>query len=304
MNLENTKILYLAHGPKYNHKQVIFSVLTWLYFLDKKKEEVKIIIYTEDQAFFEKYLGIQTNINYEILTPEIMKEGKGYFDFIHRLKIWIIKHNIEKYNSNVLYLDGDTYLIKCPVSLLNLISKEKTIFHCYEYTASEGGDEHEGDGWLLFRKLVRNYEYTLYGKSFKIGMDAEMWNAGVLGIHKENHHLLNDLFDLTDQIIEKSYLKTAEQFAFSYIMAQNTKLIPAKEYIFHYYSSRSKAIYNYHIHVFLKATTGLSIEEKAKKAYELSKQHHQLKLPELISAWHSIKGRASSILKIAKKGYL
>jgi hypothetical protein len=134
MTSNKSVIVYIAYGPDYLHKQVIFSILTLYHFLIKESEfeRIKLIVYTDNKEIFEKNLcGI--NINYEILNPIKIKEYIGSFNHIHRLKICVIQHCFHKYKSDVLYVDGDTYFFKSPFDLINKISKDVSIFHTREF---------------------------------------------------------------------------------------------------------------------------------------------------------------------------
>ncbi|HVG41013.1 MAG TPA: hypothetical protein VM888_05320, partial [Chitinophagaceae bacterium] len=254
MTTNKTLIVYIAYGPDHLHKQVIFSILTLYYFLNIKGEfeKINLIVFTDKKEAFEKSLnGI--SIIYEILTPQEIKEYIGIREFkhIHRLKIFVLKHCFQKYKSNLLYIDGDTYFLKSPVELINKISNNTSIFHAKEFELSKESEYGGGkslklgyDPIKLLSSVIKKINCELHEKDYKLDMNVEMWNAGVLGISFNNHSLLDDVLKLTDRISKKTSYFLAEQFAFSYILFKKTALMPAYEFIYHYWPEDSKEVYS------------------------------------------------------------
>ncbi len=278
MTNKKCAVVYIAYGPHYLHKQVIISILTLYYFLNERKEfeKINLIVYTDNKEIFEENL-VGINIIYELLTHSKIKGYIGQFNHIHRLKICVIKHCFQKYESDILYIDSDTYFLKSPYELLNEISEKKTILHSKEFKLNEGG-VHWNYAWGKTLKLVKKHTFKLQEKEFKIDNDAEMWNAGVIGISFSNLLLVDDVLQLTDQISEKSSFFVAEQFAFSYIFFRKTSIIPSDEFIYHYYYEHLKEMYNFHINIFLSQNKYTTIKSKAEKAMLLTKSQNELSL--------------------------
>ncbi len=279
MTNNKTAVVYIAYGPDYLHKQVILSILTLYYFLSEKKEfqKISLIVYTDNREIFEDNLpGI--NIIFEILTFPKIKEYIGKFNHIHRLKICVLRQCLQVYKSTILFVDSDTYFLKSPSKLIDEISEKKTILHSKEFKLNEGG-VHWNYAWGKTLKLVKKHTFKLQEKEFKMDNDAEMWNSGVIGISFSNLFLLDDVLQLTDQISEKSSFFVAEQFAFSYIFLIKTSIIPAYEFIYHYFYPHLKETYNFHINIFLKENKDTTINSKAEKAMLLTKRRNELSLP-------------------------
>jgi hypothetical protein len=271
-------ILYIAYGPSHLHKQVILSILTLYYFLNKEGEleKINLIIYTDDKEIFEKNLaGI--SINFEIITPKIIQDYRGHFNHIHRLKIAVIRHCFQKHESNILYVDGDTYFLKSPCELINKISNDISIFHAKEFELIEGASDSQvkaiGLGYdplNFLRSVIKKNNSSLQEKEYEIEVNTQMWNAGVLGISVDNSVLLDDVLQLTDQISKKSSYFLAEQFAFSHILGKKTTLIPSGEFIYHYWPPDLKESYSSRINIFLEKSSNLTLNCKAESAVELT----------------------------------
>jgi hypothetical protein len=271
-----TSITYLAYGPHALHRQVIFSILTLYYYTKRDIKNFELIIYTDNKEIFEEHLrGIR--ISYKILSPKFIKSSIKY-NFHHRLKAVIIRDCALEYKNKLLYIDGDTYFLKSPTTLINQLSPSTSLLHKLEYTLQETGTGYDYTR-LKAKKLAINYTFQIGNVISKINEDAQMWNTGVVGISKENLHLLDEILDLTDQINEKVYFILAEQFSFSYILQNNTKIESADTVIYHYWTQSKKDIFNYHIKLLLKINKALSLEEKAALAVALTKEHERNRLP-------------------------
>lgn len=279
MTNKKPAVIYIAYGPHDIHKQVILSILTLYYFLTEKQEfeKINLIVYTDNKEIFEENL-IGINIIYELLTLSKIKEYIGKFNHNHRLKICVIKHCFHKYESNILFIDSDTYFLKSPFELINQISEKKTMLYAKEFKLNEGGVPWNY-AWGKTLKLVKKHTFKLQEKEFKIDDDAEMWNSGVIGISFSNLLLMDDVLQLTDQISEKSSFFLAEQFAFSYIFLTNTSIIPSDGFIYHYWYQHLKEIYNFHINIFLNLNKETTIKSKAEKAMLLTQRRNELSLP-------------------------
>ena len=274
MITNKTSIIYLAQGSTNLHRQAIFSILTLLYHTKESPKNFDIVIYTDNKEIFMKNLnGII--IKYEELSPSLIDNYLGNYNFPLRLKICVIQDCIKKYKSNILFVDADTYYLNNPVNIIDQISNSSTIFHLKEFTLIEG------DGYYAkkVKKLVNKYSFNVQGENFKISLNTEMWNSGVLGISRDSLSLVKNVLELTDDICRKVSYYLAEQFAFSYIFQKNSALIPSNEVIYHYWYPNLKEIYNFHIERFLLENYSMPLPIKSEMAVELTKRQQYLVLP-------------------------
>lgn len=271
-------IVFQAYGRETLYKQVVFSILTLYYHLNGDFEGIKCVIYTDNSQLFTRVLK---NVPLEtiLLSKKDIAEYKGPASFVHRLKICILTDCMAKYGTDILYLDGDTYFTKSPRQLLDKISVQTSMMHTREYDMSDGGD-YEETSWVTARKVIRENEFTLSNRTFKIPFSATMWNAGVLGIAHENAHLLEQVLSLSDQLYSKAAFFSAEQFSFSYILNSNTSLIAADDTIFHYWSNNGKLLFDHHLKDFFKENKNLPVEVLAQKSQELIERKNELVIPE------------------------
>lgn len=297
-------ILYQAYGSKEIYKQVYFSLLTLYYHAREDFNQILIVVYTDNPTFFEKFLNSMP-LAIEILSPVIIREFKGKNDFVHRVKIYIIKDCFEKFRLDIFYLDSDTYFKESPIRLLQQITPELSIMNSDDYNLISADPLYENMDWLAIRRVISENKYLINHEWVKIPLTTRMWNAGVIGLAYKNSHLLDLILDLTDQIYSKSKVFTAEQFAFSFFLQQNTNLINSGDVVFHYWPNFEKMLwkqtYDYHIKKMYKKNLGNTIDTMSKEAYKLSLMHTQMRLPEK-NIFQKISHRLKLSFKVLLKG--
>jgi hypothetical protein len=298
-------ILYHAYGLQSLYQQVIFSILTLYYHQKGNFDNIQIVIYTDKPGIFERYAA-KMPIMLEELTPDMIKNFKGSNGFVHRVKICVIKACLNKYNSNILYLDSDTYFLSSPTQLLQQINAGYSIMNTDDYDLIHADEKFENEDWLLIRRAIRNYNYHIEGKTIKIPLNTRMWNAGVIGLSVQNKSFLDQVLDLTDQIYTNKKVFTAEQFAFSYFLQLKTKLKTSGNVIFHYWPNFTggdwKGMYNKQFKKFFSKNSKASIEKQALLAYQLTMQHDQLVKPKKLSFVQKIIRRIDLVYNVAVSG--
>jgi len=277
MSSKDTKVIvFLAFGSEKICNQAILCILTLYFHSQENFAQYRIVIYTDNGSIFTNHLkGIPLTI--ELLTKQELDRFKGTINYIFRAKVFIIKDCLQKYKQDVIFLDSDVLFTKAPEALFQRISKEVNIMHMNEFDLYEAGN-YEDINWLRLRKGIRENTFLIKGKKVEIPFSTRVWNSGVIGTSVANIALLDDILELMDQLYSKAKYYAAEQFAFAYIFQTESSIIPADEYIFHYWPY--KHIYNNHIKAFLKNNAGLPLPAKAQKTQEFIDQLHHLPSPE------------------------
>ncbi|HWO41778.1 MAG TPA: hypothetical protein VNO43_08255, partial [Candidatus Eisenbacteria bacterium] len=153
----------------------------------------------------------------------------------HRAKIFAIKDALNKFGDRVVYCDTDTYFIHSPELLFARIRPGVSFMHACE------GPLDQANGADLAAFLNRAELRTVAGRRWNITDDAPMFNAGVVGMHKADVALLDDVAHLTDQIYPHVRIHTVEQFAFSMCLHERTRLCEAHEVVCHYWRMPGRA---------------------------------------------------------------
>lgn len=221
-------IVYQAYGSKDILNEVIYSIASVL--KQSERFSYQIIIYTDSKEYLKKHLP--SIIVYEDINSQIIRSWRGDIDFVHRVKIMMLKDFCNKYKGNLLYLDTDTVFTSPPDQVFQAIDNGQLVMHLNEGLISNAKNP-------LFKKIFRTIKsktYHIEGKEIKISSSQEMWNAGVLGFSSEKAYFLNGVLELTDCLYRQYPKHVMEQLAFSYVFSSHGKLVPSDQFIFHYWN--------------------------------------------------------------------
>lgn len=248
-----TILCYQAYGQDYILKQNLFSILSLFRRASSLEDIEKVLIYTDRRDFFENYLGGQALIEYQPMDPGRLKSWRGDIDFVHRVKVEMLKNVSNLYpGRNIFYFDGDTYFVKDPKALLRLVDSNHSVMHEAEGVIDQGRDP-------LSKKIARflsRTEFQISDQLVKIPTGTTMWNAGVLGFAPNLAKELENVLQFTDQAYGKYQKHVMEQLGFSYFLAARTRILPA-DHIHHYW--RQKEQYNKLISDFIERTQNFSV---------------------------------------------
>jgi len=253
----NNYILYQAYGKEDIINEAIFSILTILSHSRGKDCNFNIIVYTDKPDLFRAHLNGLSIISYRQINDEELKLWRGEIDFVHRVKIKIIQDFFANHTGNLLYCDSDTYFTSGPSVFFPLIKEGKLLMHI-----NEGRIDSKKNS--IFRKIysfLKNNVFTLpNGKTLKIPLGTEMWNAGVLGLNASHAPILEDVLQLTDIMYARYNKHIMEQLAFSYFFQTNQAITATDNIIYHYWDFKE---FRAMINEFLAANKDKNIEEKA-----------------------------------------
>lgn len=216
-------ILYHAYGNEDTLQELIYSVYSLLHVYPSSP--FNIVIYTDNQATLEKWLP--PTVVYEPLTQEQIRQWRGKYDFVHRVKIGIIRDFISKYSGSALYLDTDTVITQPIEHLFEKIEQGILVMH-------------EKEGRISTRKNIvfRKVNSFLSSHNTGISRDTVMYNAGTLGFGCHERQLMDQVLQTTDKLYELYQKHIIEQLAFSYHLAANSKqpIYSATSEIYHYWN--------------------------------------------------------------------
>ncbi|MDM1459564.1 hypothetical protein VSP10_04485 [Myroides odoratimimus] len=222
-------IVYLVFGNKITYyQQVIFSIYTALVH---KGESDNIIVLTEEPTMFNQ---LKDKIIVLPLDNEVVKEWKGKYDYMFRLKIKALEFLANKFpNEDMLYLDGDTFVYNSLTPLRDKLEQGTSIMHIDEGKLNKFTTK---TGKRFWKELKGN----TYG-GILITEDTCMWNAGVLGVSKSNFSSISLALDITDQMCQAGIKAfTKEQLAFSLAFNSTGDMTPADHIIGHYWGNKEQ----------------------------------------------------------------
>lgn len=225
-------ILFQSYGSRQIADEVIYSVLSFVN-VTADKSNFRIVIYTDNKDYFSRFLN-HSMVSYRIMSSNELKQWKGQFDFIHRVKIEVIRDCFQKFDGHILYCDSDTIFTKDANELVPHISPEASVMHVNEGFLNRPINPI----FVKMGKFLRKNEFDFAGVKLKIPVNTPMWNAGVLGIHRSNNHLIDEVLQLNDIMFMVYQKHVIEQLAFSYILNKRTTVRKAANHIFHYWHDK------------------------------------------------------------------
>lgn len=226
-------IVFQAYGNKSILNECVFSLLT-LTRIGQSFDDLQVWIYTDNEAYFKSFSACPVPIHYRAIDAAQIKEWRGATDFVHRVKIQILRDlAAAQQQANILYLDTDTEFIQPVDAMMQRIAEGQLFMHI-----DEGVIRNEGNPILkkLNNFLASNLTIPVKDKTITVGDNAVMWNAGVLGFRAADAAMLHDVLGVTDVFHKKYQKHIIEQFAFSLIFQNKQQVKAAYPYIMHYWN--------------------------------------------------------------------
>ena len=226
-------LVYQAYGHQDILEQTLFSIVSLMHHTDKDSP-LQAIVYTDQPEWFQKFFNDSAFVKVVSIDQNRIQKWRGAIDFVHRVKIEVLKDAGLKFEGPIFYCDGDTYFNEDPTNLFKQVNDQTSLMHMKE---AELGNPQNPLTKKIY-KFVRNNMFTVNGEQIFMGHETEMWNAGVIGISQQNKAFFDDILDLTDQMYVKYNKHVMEQLAVSYVLQTRTNLISAEKEIYHYWNQK------------------------------------------------------------------
>ncbi|MCY7421577.1 MAG: hypothetical protein LH478_07520 [Chitinophagaceae bacterium] len=224
----DTMLLYQGYGSADIINECKFSLLR-LYETYKTHEQKPpvVIIYTDQPEAFTLYQTFLSIIIKKVSAHQI-QQWKGPHNFVHLVKIEVIKDCLSQHPGKIIYTDTDTICEKPLTEIFQAISSSQVYFHEYEGTLSSPS----------FKKWKRFFETnTIKGMEDFSPLHIDLWNAGVIGLETAHLPLLNEVYALTNNLYSRYQKHIAEQLSFCYVFQRHRiKIKSATTCIFHYWN--------------------------------------------------------------------
>lgn len=222
-------IVFLVFGTNISyHLQTYFAIISVLKW---KRPDDTVTLYTDNR---ELYIRLQGHIAIEFLEKSKLDEWIDNTGYIFRAKIKAIEDSAEKHpGKNLLFLDGDTFVRGRFDEIDTAMNQHNAIMH-----TDEGHPSKMRGASLRMWKAVKGARFG----DFAIGGQHNVWNSGVIGIPKDK---LGEVIPLALQVCDHILRQnvacfTAEQYAFAVAMQQRCTVIPATEWVAHYWGNKEQ----------------------------------------------------------------
>lgn len=229
--MHKNHIVFQAYGSEANLQECLFALLS-LAKVTGPTPGFQVHIYTDQEQWFAAH-SIALPINYHKLDSETLKKWRGAIDFVHRIKIELLRDLTTQVEGNILYLDSDVCLLRPVDHLFEKIENGDLLMHVSEGVVAECGNP-------ILKKLnaflKTAHHIQINGTSEQIDTGAMMWNAGVLGFQSDRKALLAQVLNFTDAVFPAFPKHVVEQFAFSYYLGKAGDIHSTAATILHYWN--------------------------------------------------------------------
>ena len=231
MEQQNNFFVLQCYGNESIFHECAFALLSLsrLYAPGELKN-TEIWIYTDNPGWFTSFANCWLPLHYRTVDEHTIKQWKGDINFVHRVKIEVLKDLVKNKTGNILYLDCDVVITHPIDQMVKNINLGQLYMHVKEGMISDRGNK-------IFEKLYRHYKNQPALKiKDKPVHEFAMWNAGVLGFNTRYNYLLDEVLTFTDTQYPTFPKHVIEQFAFSIYFQQAGEVKAAAPYIFHYWN--------------------------------------------------------------------
>lgn len=233
--LKSYSLVYQAYGRWDIIEQVLFSLVSLRRFYPDGFP-FPVQIFSDQPEKLKVFFGAEKNVQIVPITPEQIQRWRGAIDFVHRVKLEILKVAAEKSSGDLIYLDGDTYFSSSPTPLFEQISDRVSLMHLRESTLGEPADPLT----KKIGKFVRRRKFNVLGVETEIPSTTAMWNAGLIGISKKNCGLLDSMIAMTDILYSEYQKHVMEQLAVSFYLQQHTEVRAGDPVVQHYWQLKEE----------------------------------------------------------------
>jgi hypothetical protein len=227
-------IVLQAYGNEGIMQECVFALLTLC--RQHTREELKglqVWIYTDKPEFFRSFRDCWLDLRFREVDREQLRQWRGKIDFLHRVKIEVLRDFCSGHEGQVLYLDTDVCFTQPITTIFTDLAEGKLYMHIMEGLVHESGN-------VMIRKLSRfikkNGPLIVDGNEISIPDQTSMWNAGVIGFHTRYSSLLEAVLKFTDAVYLQFHKHVVEQFAFSFYFQNAAPLKTAHTAISHYWN--------------------------------------------------------------------
>ncbi len=294
-------ILYQAYGSIDHINECRYSLLKLLQIYNlKAPASTTVVIYTDQPAMFDAFTPFFQQFEMQAVNPQLIQKWRGAIDFVHRVKIEVIKDFFSRHEGNLLYFDTDTYIHQPLEPFFEAIEKGTFYLHEYEGIINQTANP-------IFQKwndFLKTHALQYNGKRVELSNGIKMWNAGVIGINSNARYLLDDIMALTDTIYPLFPKHIAEQFSFSYCLQKVGNVKESDGQVAHYWNLKE---FRKILNLFFKKNEEESIPNLVKLVHTLDaatiqqQKNEYENLPLWKKWWNLLTGKSWSIHQYAKK---
>ncbi len=232
-------LVFQAYGHEAVLRECAFALLTFLYHHPQGIAGLEIWIYTDKPQFFQPY-EIALPLCYRPVSSAEITRWRGAIDFVHRVKIEVLRDFAQTREGAVLYMDTDICFLRDAIRIFEGIESGRRYMHVQENRLRDNANP-------VIRKfnafLAKSGHLKWGSRQQTIPQETAMWNAGVLGFSCADAPLLDEVLRFTDDVHLQFQKHIVEQFAFSLLFQEGGQVYAACREILHYWSLKEMRAY-------------------------------------------------------------
>lgn len=226
-------LIYQAYGRADIIRQGLFSAASFL--RAKPDFDGRIVFYTDQADQLSAFWDKESRVHIVPISRGELEAWGGRHKFVHRVKLEILLNASRRFDGHILYLDGDTIFTGDPSELLERLENNFTLMHIREYSFRSAKG-------ILPKKIARfalKNKFELPGDQVvRFSEDTAMWNAGVIGVPRDQMQVLEKALLLTDALYENYQKHVMEQLAVSFCLAEASEILATDDVILHYWQNK------------------------------------------------------------------
>lgn len=225
-------IVYLSHGGRKYHDQTRFSVLTLLHLLlQQQRQDVRIVVYTDDASQVPAHPLVQAIV----LQRSELAAFRGPFDYVHRIKLSVLRRASRELDGALLYVDCDTRWLHLPDALFARLRGEAGGAPvCCMHVAEGAFSEQFFPDYYHF---VQHKQPQLQALGIADTSRLLMWNAGAIGLPAGSTTFFDDAIRVSDYLFTRVMPRNwVEQFALSLVACSRYEMVALDDALHHYWN--------------------------------------------------------------------
>jgi hypothetical protein len=213
-------------------REAQFSALSALAWRKYSVIQYQVAVYTDHPEYFDRF-----PLDLHHVTAEQYETWAGPEKFTYRIKFFVLQDALRRYGAPCVLFDSDTFVKASLDSLLRRFQPGVTIMDRPDGFVFR--DERFAEFAERFRKCFPDLRVSLDDSDCLTisECDTVMQIAGVVGIHHADAELVGLALRALDAMLPRMDYFTMEQFAFSVVLGQRTRVIPSADCIEHYWGS-------------------------------------------------------------------
>lgn len=223
------RIAYLATGGEDVRTLALYaaySALAW-----RGPAPASVHVFTDR---VEAFAPVSSAIVLETLSANLLRQWRGPFDFVFRMKPKLLEHVLERHpDDDAVLVDADTFFTGDLGRLLERIGPRRAAMHEREYRP----DEKQSLQLENFRRRMRRARF----RGEPVALDAWMWNSGVVGLDPSHLPLVRDWIAFVDAVYPKNPKPFVEQYGVSWLLQRDGhEIASTDDLVFHYYADKDR----------------------------------------------------------------